>query len=148
MRYSPAPPYCLLASNSISFVDMQRMARFAKYWDLVANSGRYPASLRLLLAGHSFERFMAFSDWCYDRNLNTFGVKPNNMMDVLYEAFKCLSVAGEDEVKFAISADYQHYDGPAPHCLSQKPKLRRSPRKSSYNTKSSRQTRHQLVSSD
>jgi hypothetical protein len=41
MRYSPHPPYEVLQTKLIDFATMQRLRRFAKYWDLVANSGNF-----------------------------------------------------------------------------------------------------------
>lgn len=42
-----------------------RIRRFAKYWDLVANSGRFRDTLPRVWEGMEgpFEGFMAFSDW-------------------------------------------------------------------------------------
>ncbi len=145
MRYSPVPPYSLLASDSISFVDMQRLARFAKYWDLVANSGRYPNSLQLLLADQSFERFMAFSDWCHNQNLNTLGVKPSTMMDALYSAMKQHGMAVEGNITRAIRSDARLYNGPAPYCLGVDPATRQSKKSLPPRGFSSRQQRHQHV---
>ena len=51
MRYAPHPPYEILATRDISFPDMQRMRRFARYWDLVANSGNFSKTLTLLWDG-------------------------------------------------------------------------------------------------
>jgi hypothetical protein len=44
---------------------MQRLVRFARYWDLVANSGRFTHATPALLGEHPFANFMAFSDWLY-----------------------------------------------------------------------------------
>ncbi|HSQ04504.1 MAG TPA: DUF4080 domain-containing protein, partial [Burkholderiales bacterium] len=49
MRYNPDPPYNVLSTDRIGFADMQRLARFARYWDLVGNSGRFTHTLALLL---------------------------------------------------------------------------------------------------
>lgn len=65
--FDPAPPYTILATDRISFSNMQRLVRFARYWDLVANSGRFQQSLQLILANEPFQRFMAFSDWLYSK---------------------------------------------------------------------------------
>jgi hypothetical protein len=51
MRYAPHPPYEILATRDIAFPDMQRMRRFARYWDLVANSGNFSKTLTLLWGG-------------------------------------------------------------------------------------------------
>jgi radical SAM superfamily enzyme YgiQ (UPF0313 family) len=65
MRYNPDPPYNVLQTDRVSFRDMQRIARFARYWEMVANSGRFARSLPLLLDDAAFARFMRFSDWLY-----------------------------------------------------------------------------------
>jgi radical SAM superfamily enzyme YgiQ (UPF0313 family) len=65
MRYNPDPPYNVLQTGCIGFRDMQRISRFARYWEMVANSGRFHGSLALLLDRSPFERFMRFADWLY-----------------------------------------------------------------------------------
>jgi Protein of unknown function (DUF4080) len=65
MRYNPDPPYNLLANDLFGFADMQRITRFARYWDMVGNSGRFPRSVSMLLGDEPFARFMRFADWLY-----------------------------------------------------------------------------------
>ncbi len=71
MVFSPDAPYEIVANQDITFTDMQRMSRFARYWDLVANSGRFASTLPLLLGDAPFEHFMAFSDWLYAHTSKT-----------------------------------------------------------------------------
>ena len=63
--FEPYAPYTILANKHIDFPTMQRLVRFARYWDLVANSGRFAHTLPVLLGESAFEHFMAFSDWLY-----------------------------------------------------------------------------------
>jgi radical SAM superfamily enzyme YgiQ (UPF0313 family) len=65
MKYDPYPPYTILANDRIDFANMQRLVRFARYWDLVANSGRFVNTTRVMLGEAPFANFMAFSDWAY-----------------------------------------------------------------------------------
>ncbi len=65
MVFDPHPPYQILATDRIAFADMQRLVRFARYWDLVANSGRFAKTLPLILRESPFANFMALSDWLY-----------------------------------------------------------------------------------
>ncbi len=65
--FDPSPPYTILATDRISFFDMQRLVRFARYWDLVANSGRFAHTLEHLLGETPFANFMAFSEWLYGK---------------------------------------------------------------------------------
>lgn len=51
MVYSPAPPYEILQNRVIDFPTMQRLRRFARYWELVGNSGNFRETLPLLWAG-------------------------------------------------------------------------------------------------
>ena len=41
MVYNPHPPYEILQNKLIDFATMQRLRRFARYWDLVGNSGNF-----------------------------------------------------------------------------------------------------------
>jgi radical SAM superfamily enzyme YgiQ (UPF0313 family) len=65
MVYQPVPPYELLQNARLSFEQMQRLRRFARFWDLLANSGRFPDTLPWLwkACGSPFGGFMQFSDW-------------------------------------------------------------------------------------
>jgi radical SAM superfamily enzyme YgiQ (UPF0313 family) len=65
MVFDPYPPYTILATNLIDFATMQRLVRFARYWDLVANSGRFGHTLPHMLGAAPFDNFMAFADWIY-----------------------------------------------------------------------------------
>jgi radical SAM superfamily enzyme YgiQ (UPF0313 family) len=107
MVYSPHPPYEILRNRLIEFPTMQRMKRFARYWDLVANSGRFPRTLKRLLAGASpFARFLAFSDWLFEQTGSTSGMALPKLAERL---FTYLSGPGEvDPLEAArhVSADY------------------------------------------
>ncbi|HPJ98633.1 MAG TPA: radical SAM protein, partial [Candidatus Hydrogenedentes bacterium] len=65
MIYSTSPPYEILQTATLDFLQMQRLKRFARYFELYYNSGNFPASLPALWADQSspFEAFMAFSDF-------------------------------------------------------------------------------------
>jgi len=65
MIYAPHPPYEILSTRDIPFPDMQRMRRFARYWDIVANSGHFTSTLKLLWRDDAspFAEFLRFSDW-------------------------------------------------------------------------------------
>ena len=66
MVYRQTPPYDILCNDAIPFADMQRLKRFARYFDLVYNSGNFARTARLVLSGDSpFARFMAFADWLF-----------------------------------------------------------------------------------
>jgi hypothetical protein len=49
----------------MDFDTLQRLRRFARFWDLLANSGRFSETLPWLWRGglSPFESFLRFSDW-------------------------------------------------------------------------------------
>jgi len=66
LDFDPQPPYAVRSTRDIDAPTMARIARAAQAWDRVANAGRFPRSLALLLGapahGAGFMRFLAFSD--------------------------------------------------------------------------------------
>ncbi len=48
MVYSAHPPYEILQNKLIDFATMQRLRRFARYWDMVGNSGNFLESTPLI----------------------------------------------------------------------------------------------------
>jgi hypothetical protein len=64
---SEFPPYEVLRTDAIGFPEMRRLRRFARFWDLFANSGNFPRSLPLLWAGGAspFARFSDLAERAY-----------------------------------------------------------------------------------
>ncbi|HAT71919.1 MAG TPA: B12-binding domain-containing radical SAM protein [Elusimicrobia bacterium] len=84
MVYSPYPPYELRSNAQLDFFTMQRLRRFARYWDLVANSGVFAETAALICAGPSpFHNFLAFSDWLYARTGQTHAISRARLADLL-----------------------------------------------------------------
>ena len=83
LRFSADPPYSILSTRDLDFPTLQRMNRFARYWDIVANSGRYPRTLRWLLAPTPFRSFMAFADWLYATTGQTHALAHERLVHLL-----------------------------------------------------------------
>ncbi|MDF1530633.1 MAG: DUF4080 domain-containing protein, partial [Sedimenticola sp.] len=58
MRYNPAPPYNILCNNLLDFKTVQQLNRFTRYWEMIANSGRFQNTLPLILGNRPFEHFL------------------------------------------------------------------------------------------
>ncbi len=48
MRYGAVPPYEILCNRDLDFPTMQALRRFAKFWDLIGNSGNFVETTPLL----------------------------------------------------------------------------------------------------
>lgn len=65
MIYNPNPPYSILSTSHMDVQTLFRINRFARYWDMIANSGRFYHTLPLLLGETPFNNFMELSDWIF-----------------------------------------------------------------------------------
>lgn len=109
MVYNEDPPYTVQQTGVLDAATVQRLTRFAAYWDKLANSGRFRQSLTLLLGSGAtsvFFVFLAFADWLWQRTGRTRALSPELLTDALFE-YLC---AGRDfpvaSVKQALLADY------------------------------------------
>jgi hypothetical protein len=106
MRYNPLPPYEILATDCINFATMRRLARFARYWDMVANSGRFIHALPLLLDDAPFARFLQFSDWHYAQTGMTGDLALSRLFRLLHEGMMALFEVEESALRAALEADF------------------------------------------
>jgi hypothetical protein len=124
MVFDSSPPYALKESSTVDASTMQRVSRFARYWDLVANSGRFRKTLPLLLAEHSpaceagsagaepgatgspFHAFLEFSDWLWQRTEKTSGLSPEFLVDVLFDYLCGRCALPSAKVKQVLLEDY------------------------------------------
>lgn len=85
MVYNPYPPYEILQNKLIDFATMQKLRRFAKYWDLVGNSGNFVESTPLIWRGGSpFQSFLRWSDWLYAKTGRTDSIALMRLMELLF----------------------------------------------------------------
>jgi radical SAM superfamily enzyme YgiQ (UPF0313 family) len=86
MIYNPLPPYEILRNKLIDFAAMQKLRRFARYWDLVGNSGNFLNATPLLWSGSPspFTAFMRWSEWLHGRVGRTEGIALVRLMELLF----------------------------------------------------------------
>lgn len=108
--FSPAPPYALLASDQLDFATMQRLNRFARYWDMIANSGRFAATLPMILDSDPFARFLTFSDALYALTKQTHGVALPRLFclvfDIMTTAMTNTSEQAIERLERALMCDF------------------------------------------
>jgi len=108
MVYNPHPPYEILQNKLIDFATMQRLRRFARYWDLVGNSGNFVVTTPLIwkvgqasslspskpeknetgkmpVLRSPFHAFLRLSDWLHGRTGRTDSIALVRLMELLFE---------------------------------------------------------------
>ena len=108
MRYQTTPPYRILAHKDADFDTIQRMVRFARYWDLIGNSGRFPATLPTLLGDSPFVRFMELSDWLFETTTQTHRIALPRLFELLRTHMITQLQLDEDTVHKQLLADHHH----------------------------------------
>ena len=121
MVYDPQPPYTILQNSTLDFATLQRISRFARYWEMVANSGRFSRGLKLLLEpGSAFNHFLGFSDWLWQSTGKTHEFALERLVDLLFAHLTSVRALDSDAVRQALLADYQASGARArPKCLAE-----------------------------
>lgn len=85
--WNPNPPYEVLATAALPYEDVQRIRRFARFHDLVVNSGRFPETSRLVLdrSESPFRAFLDLSDRAYARIGRAFAIPLEGLAEFLFE---------------------------------------------------------------
>ncbi len=108
MIYSPHPPYEILQTNAIDFPTMQRLRRFSRFWDLLANSGNFVQTLPLSwLDSRPFERFLALSDWLFERTGRHHAIALNRLAELLFVYLKEHNMQDPTTTAKSLWHDYQ-----------------------------------------
>jgi radical SAM superfamily enzyme YgiQ (UPF0313 family) len=113
MIYNPHPPYEILQNRLIDFATMQKLRRFARYWDLVGNSGNFVESCRLIWTGENtspFERFMRWSEWLYAEVGRTDSIALVRLMELMFIFLARELALDASSVANALWQDYQRGD--------------------------------------
>lgn len=108
MVYTEGPPYEILQNRLVSFADMQRLRRFAKYWDLVGNSGNFVETTPWIWSNATpFAAFMTFSDWLFTRVRRTDSIALARLMQFIFEFLTAERGLDAAVIANVMARDYQ-----------------------------------------
>ncbi len=124
MVYHAHPPYEILQNKLLDFSTLQRLRRFARYWDLVGNSGNFvettpfiwqAAGLGSPLAGTDetpalaspFWSFLKWSDWLYAQVRRTDGIALSRLVELLFRYLTAELGQDASQVAAVLWRDYQ-----------------------------------------
>jgi radical SAM superfamily enzyme YgiQ (UPF0313 family) len=149
MVYDPQTPYTILQNSTIDFATLQRIQRFARYWDMVANSGRFMRARTLLLEGTeafpvtAFSAFLNFSDWLWATTGKTHEFAYEKLVDLLFVYLSTERGLPTAVVRDALLADYQASGARGkPACLAEALQAIAQPLTLAGQVRAQRQGRH------
>jgi radical SAM superfamily enzyme YgiQ (UPF0313 family) len=112
MVYNDIPPYEILCNNLISFKQMQEMKRFARYWDLVYNSGNFIQTFALLVENRSvYSTFKEFSSWIYNQTHSTWQISLDRLAKYLFDYITTIQKQDKEKTATTLISDLLKFDG-------------------------------------
>ncbi|MDP5239833.1 radical SAM protein [Uliginosibacterium sp. 31-16] len=144
MVYEAAAPYIVTQTDAVDAATMLRFKRLARYWDMLANSGRFQQAMQWLMQGESaFAAFWAFSDWLWQRSGKTTGLTPEMLLDALFDYFTVECGHEADATRQLLLADYLASGARSnPACLQGLLAERGAPARRGASALAQRQARH------
>jgi hypothetical protein len=122
MAYNPHPPYEILQNKLLDFATMQKLRRFARYWDLVGNSGNFVETTPLIWSANGpgvrspFWEFMRWSEWLHQRTGRSEGIALVRLIELVFRFLTDELRLSAEPVARALWRDYQRggrYDKPS-----------------------------------
>jgi radical SAM superfamily enzyme YgiQ (UPF0313 family) len=109
MVYHEHPPYEILQNKLLSFAELQRLRRFARYWDLIGNSGNFMTTAPLIWkdASSAFAEFLRLCDWLHEKLGRRHGIALAQLGEALFELLTVEKKIAASVVAEAIWRDYQ-----------------------------------------
>ena len=145
MVYSDKPPYEILQNNLIPFEIMQKMKRFARFWDMVYNSGNFKKTVTLLFEnGKVFEGFFAFSGWIYSQTESTWQISLDRLAYLLFRYLKEELHVEEEVLKEIIKEDILRVEGRKLPKFLRVERVSKNIKKEELKTFNKRQIKHSL----
>ena len=101
MLYSQHAPYEILSNRLLSFAQIHRLKRMARFWDLVGNSGNFQASLQKMLDSQpsAFFEFYRFSEWLFENENRRHGIALSRLFERVFQYLT--DERGEDKAEIA-----------------------------------------------
>ena len=108
MHYSNTPPYTILKTRDIDFKTMQAVNRFARYWDMIANSGRFPNTLPLILTqgDSAFTQFMKLTEALYNKEGSTWKISLPRLYKLIYDVLITEFKITQEVVQDSLEKDF------------------------------------------
>jgi radical SAM superfamily enzyme YgiQ (UPF0313 family) len=108
MIYSPHPPYEILSNRILNFETVHRLRRFARYWDMLGNSGNFVETVELIWesADSAFWSFWKWCDWLYERENRQHGIPLIKLSERLFDFLTTERDLAEQVVAEKLWRDY------------------------------------------
>jgi radical SAM superfamily enzyme YgiQ (UPF0313 family) len=111
MVYSDKPPYDILKNDHLTFQMIQKMKRFARFWDLTYNSGNFQKTVDFIFEDDVFKGFFEFSEWIYTQTESTWQISLNRLSELIFNYLTEYKKYDKEQISNSILNDIIRVDG-------------------------------------
>ncbi len=111
MVYSDKPPYDILKNDHLSFAMIQKMKRFARFWDLAYNSGNFKKTVDYIFEDDVFVGFYDFSEWIYTQTESTWQISLNRLSELVFNYLTEYKKFDKEMIADSILSDIMRING-------------------------------------
>ncbi len=107
MNKNPEPPYDIIEHRDVTCDELSDFKLFAKYWDHIANSGRFAQTLPLIVQHQPYERFAQLTQYLKNQWQRSHSIPLEKLYIAVAEWL--ISTSAEDEhdaIRSAVTNDY------------------------------------------
>lgn len=109
MLYQEEPPFTVVQTKTMDFKTIQRLTRFAKFWDLFANSGNFPRFMAWMKGpaeASLFAAFSEFSDFLATRHPKTHSIALVKLVESAWRFLTEIKLVGPETAREILREDY------------------------------------------
>ena len=118
MVYSDKPPYDILKNDHLSFEMIQKMKRFARFWDLAYNSGNFKSTVEYIFGDDVFSGFYDFSEWIYTQTESTWQISLIRLSELVFNYLTEYKKFDKELIADSILSDIMRINGrKIPECI-------------------------------
>lgn len=113
LKFDPYPPYEVLQTPALDFSEIQQLKRFARYFDMVYNSGNFPESAALLweLSPSPFRLFYDLTHHIWTAEQRTHAIALSKLSEHLFTFLTVKQGLDPIYVKAHIERDFRRLPG-------------------------------------
>jgi len=104
--FNPNPPFSIVSSDTVDYQAVQEMNRFARYWDLIGNSGRFSSTLSELLVDQPFDSFNILAKALFQRTGQTHKISLLRLYDLVYSIASDEMGLNQEAIRECIRLDF------------------------------------------
>lgn len=106
LTFSKIPPYEILQTREMSFSDLMKFKRFAKFWDTLVNNANFPKTVHAICKNDAFREFWKLTDWIYDHATVTQGISQTRWVALLFEYMTTQDCFSHEQAALLLIDDY------------------------------------------